>query len=389
MSETGPMNDRTDTLEALEPKAVIGYLTSRGWARLRDYGRNGVVLGQTIDAEAQEIIVPIDRQARDFPHVMDILVEAIAKTENRSEADLLSDFSLAGYDVIKIRSPDADDIGSVDLRAGIELHDKALNLLLYTANVAASNVTRAFWSGRRFAEVDEYLSSLRLGQSQRGSFVISLLSRWEFTPKSKDGQSGLPLGEDPFGRKATRALAHALVATQNALRESARTDALAAFRPAIASGVSANLCESLADIAEAGDGADISVRWSYHRPEPEVPVLKLRRGDASVLRDAAKGLSGVEPISDVELAGMITFIKEEPGTFDGVTRLEAWYEGRFRKIRVEFDPANGEQRDRLIAAFRERKPIRITGDVERSARQLTLRNPRNVDFASDTGDELD
>ena len=75
---------------------------------------------------------------------------------------------------------EADDIGSVPLIIGVELHERARDMVMYAANAATSDAPRASWRGRHYEQVEEYVRSLRLAQSQRGSFVISLLSAWDF-----------------------------------------------------------------------------------------------------------------------------------------------------------------------------------------------------------------
>jgi hypothetical protein len=91
-------------------------------------------------------------------------------------------------------------------------------MVMYAANAAAAQKPRAAWRGRRAEEVDEYLSALRLGQSQRGSFVISLLSPWDFIPAAELEQMDLSF-IDPFGRRATKMLGRALEAVRRALQQ--------------------------------------------------------------------------------------------------------------------------------------------------------------------------
>jgi hypothetical protein len=315
------------------------------------------------------------------------MIKDLIEIEDRSTHDLLSDLSMAAFDVIRIRSLEADDIGSIQLTAGVELHEYARDLVLSAANTAASDKPRAVWLGRRSEQVRDYLDSLRLAQSQRGSFVISLLSPWDFIAPSERDQSPL-LFVEPFGRRATRALATALDAVGHALKRAATDGVQKPFEEAVKAGVSANLCQALAQLTREGDGTDVSIRWSATKPGEGKPSLRLRREDSQSLTEAAQRLSEFEPIPDVMITGIIVHLKEEPGAFDGVTTLEASVDGRLRRVTVEFSRDDTKTRDDLINAFRHRQRISVVGDVVREGarKKLKLERPRNLIVLSPDSD---
>jgi hypothetical protein len=110
-------------IRALNPRAVVGYLRSRGWEKKRDFGASAAVFGVSIDGVEHELLVPVAHQARDYSSVMEVMIEDLIKIEDRSPYELVSDLSMAAFDVIRVRSPEADDIGSVRLIAGVDLHE--------------------------------------------------------------------------------------------------------------------------------------------------------------------------------------------------------------------------------------------------------------------------
>ena len=364
-------------IRALSPRAVVGYLRSRGWEKKRDFGTKAAVFGVSIDGVEHELLVPVAHQAHDYGQVMEVMVEDLVKIEDRSPYELVSDLGMAAFDVIRIRSPDADDIGSVRLIAGVELHEHARDLVLHAANAAAAKRPRAVWRGRRAEEVDDYLAALRLGQSQRGSFVISLLSPWDFIPVSERDQVDMGF-VDPFGRRATKMLGRALEAVKKALQEAATKGVEEPFEAIVKDGVSANLCQALAHIARDGEGADVSIRWSLTQPEQGEPLLRLAREDAQSLTEAARRLAEAEPLSEVEVQGHITSLNEEARAFDGVTTIDALVEGRMRRVNVTFAKDDAKLRDALIDAFKYRKRISFTGELTREGRRLRLENPRDL-----------
>lgn len=368
-------------LAALNPRAMVGYLRSTGWSKIRDYGENAAVFGATIDGTSHELLVPVASQARDYVSVVELMIEDLAKVEGRPPYELASDLSMAAFDVVRIRSPDADDIGSVELLAGVELHEHARDLVLFAAAAAAAEKPKPVWLGRRSERVTDYVGSLRLGQSQRGSFVISLLSPWDFVPAIDRQQNTLGFA-DPFGRRATKTLASVLEAVALALRKAATEGIEKPFEAAVRFGVSANICTALAQLTREGEGATVSIRWSSTKPCNGEPTLRLTREDAQALTEAAERLSSYEPLPDVTISGVITNIKEEPSAFDGVTTIEALLDNRLRRVQVDFAKDDSEGRDALIDAFRKRKRVSVTGEIIREGRRLRLENPRGLVMAT-------
>jgi hypothetical protein len=364
-------------IRALNPRAVVGYLRSMGWEKKRDFGAGAAVFGISIDGREHELLVPVAHQARDYTSVMEVMIEDLVKVEDRSPYELVSDLSMAAFDVIRVRSPDTDDIGSVRLAAGVDLHEHARELALHAANAAAAKRQRAVWRGRRAEQVDDYLSALRLGQSQRGSFIISLLSPWDFVPVVEREQAQLGF-IDPFGRRATKMLGRALDAIKKALQEAATEGVQRPFAAIVEDGVSANLCQALAQIARDGEGADISIRWSLTQPDQSAPSLLLAREDAQSLTEAAQRLTEVEPLPEVAVQGHITKINEEPKAYDGVTTIDALVEGKMRRVSVTFAKDDAAVRDALIDAFKYRKRISFTGELVREGGRLRLESPREL-----------
>jgi hypothetical protein len=368
---------------ALNPRAVVGYLKSSGWEQRGGYGKNAVFFGIATDRLQGEVLVPVASQSEDFPKVMEVLIGDLARFEDRPPYELLADLSMAAYDVVRVRSGEADSIGSIPLVAGVELHERTRDVVQYAANAtAAGTKPRAAYFGRQSDRVTDYLNSLRLAQSQRGSFVISLLSPWDFTPSVDHGQ--LTLG-DPFGRQVTRTLARSLQAIGDALKLAVTAGVQKPFEEAVRSGVSSNLCSALAQLAREGEGVDLSIRWSLTKPEEgHQPMLRLSREDAQSLSEAAESLSEHQPVPSAELEGVITNLKEEIASFDGKVTFDAVVSGAPRRVTMEFAKDDDQTRDTLIRAFQKRERIVVTGDLVRDGKRFRLESPHDLHIESET-----
>lgn len=371
--------DRKAMLSGLSAIAVAAWLKQLGYSPVSNLGENGAILsrlktdGEDSEPTRQELLLPTSPGASDFVRRMDALVSDLSNFEQRSEHDILSDLTLAPFDVIKVRSPDADDYGSLRLGAGLEIHEQAKQMVVAAANSAASPIARRSWRGRRFEEVDQYIASLRLGQSQRGSFVLNILSRWDFSP---DGQSSLDFGETNFGRQVTQRLAKALGAVRRSLRL-AVVQGAETFQNSYESGVSANLCLALSRLAREGDGIDISINWSASKVEDEGSRITLRRDDSSLLNEAARILAAEEDEPDFLMEGLVARISEPPEEFSGAAIVEGFVGNTLRKVRVNFDEGS---RTTIYDAAREKKWVRLSGDLSRANNRLSLKRPRLIEI---------
>jgi hypothetical protein len=204
-----------ETIAGLSPNHVGGYLLARGWVDKGAFGPNGRFYRRESGSTSQEVVLPLRRSIVDFTRRMAELVRTLADTEQRDQASVVFDLACTSFDVVRIRAKDADQYGSIRFDEGLRLHEEARNLLLAAARAAASDQPRKAWKGRRPESVSEYLQRVRLGQTEKRSFSVTVLSPYNFEPNV---QSTLFDGE-AFGRRVTLQFGKALQAVETALAE--------------------------------------------------------------------------------------------------------------------------------------------------------------------------
>jgi len=250
---------------------------------------------------------------------------------------------------------------------------------------AASPKTRPVLRGRRPEEANEYLDRVRLGQTERGSFVLTLLSPYSFDP-SDQPTTQATLFEDgkPFGRRVTENLSVALRGIEQGLEQAVGAGP-EAFKQFADQGVSANLCSALARLAELGGGADISLSWSPQKPIHGEARLSLQRNDASVLKDAAAVISTQTGPQTIRLEGTVLGITERKDLFDGTVTLHVDLDGRPRSVRIQFGDA---ERDKVFEAFHEKTDLlmAVEGELVKDGQLLRLRNPRDFEVIKIDGE---
>ena len=125
------------------------------------------------------------------------------------------DLATSDRDVIRVGAPEAEDDGSVHIEAGVELVVHARDLVLSAACSAWD--PRPTYRAGKVRRADEYMNRVRMGQTEQGSFVVTLLA--PVPPAIEQTQLWPSESEEPYERLVTRRLAGGLDAAAAAIEK--------------------------------------------------------------------------------------------------------------------------------------------------------------------------
>ena len=363
-------------LQSLAPIEVAAYLRAHGWHEQAGITRDTALFTLGNDFE---VMLPLSSNLRDFPLRMMDALATLEIVEGKDKTEILADLSTSASDVIRVRlaDPDARD-GSLPLDRASEIISKAYDMVLAAACSAADS--KYFFSSRKPQPASEYMRNVRMGQTERGSFVITILSR--VTPGLVPAQSGIfDTVPEPFERKVTERLADALTAIDSSAKAAIATGNLETFDKAVTQGISANLCDALArmsDASGAGRDVDVSFSWARVRPTSRSPSLCYRVGRdiVPVLREVARVFKSRSPQEDFDARGsVIRLVRVPPDATGGEVTIAGFVEGTPRNIWLRLD---GEDYARAADAFTRRLLISVTGVLQKDGRRYRLHNPKEV-----------
>ena len=366
-----------DAFRRLSLVDVRAYLTSQGWSSEGAYGSVATIFSKiVVSGRRHEVLLPMRSEYVDYAARMADIVSEISVVEDRSQLVVFYDLIKSGFDVIRFRAPQADDAGTIPLENGVALYDHARDLIAAVAN-AAIKPKRAYRSNSS-AQAKDYVTSLRLGQTEVGSYVLTILS--PVTPTLESEQIALfpelAMVDEPFPRTVTKTLVGALRATKEAAAASSASGKLDPFEAAIESGVSANLCEAIARLVERGDGVEISVGWSQVRPAPEAfAVYRFDRDNARILSEVATKFREREPQPDITIEGFVVALHRQPHEFDGRAKIRGFVEGRGLSLWTNFILSDYQK---VVEAHDKKMRIRLDGEIVKRGQFFTLENPRNL-----------
>ena len=196
-------------------------------------------------------------------------------------------------------------------------------------------------------------------------------------PMSFDTQHDL--GDDfqaPFARLVTRKLAQSLQYTTDAVEQVVADDKFDSFKKGINVGISANFCDSIANLARRAEGITIGLSWAGVRPTNVAEShFQFSTASADILSEAAKSLRTKETSFDENIVGLVVRLEKEPREFDGKATIASVWDGRLTRMKAEFDRPLYEV---VIQAFRDQIEVSLEADVHPSGKGFELRNIRNL-----------
>ncbi|MCI8805009.1 MAG: hypothetical protein HFE59_03800 [Clostridiales bacterium] len=163
-----------DMTEKLNPLAVSKYLDEMGWTQF-PYKREDIKIYQfEKDNIFEQITVPLEKSLRDYKKAMYNVVEKIATVEEKSVEQVMLYLLNPNTDILKIRLDKVGvEAGSIMFDDAIQLYDNAKKLLAATA-LDIINPKKIHY-GRIDESVQKFLNQCRFGQTEIGSYVVSIV----------------------------------------------------------------------------------------------------------------------------------------------------------------------------------------------------------------------
>ena len=362
-----------DALASISTARLRTYLNASGWTNAGIWGqRSATVFAREHEGRTWEILVPHRNNIGGYAENMADSLAVLATVEGRSQLDVFHDIAVSGADAIRIRPINGKAGKSLSLRRSAGLLNGAYGML--EAGARAAEKPRAVYRGKPSNSVAEYLDSVHPlpGYAQGQSLTLHLPAPAGFEREESVEDNF----HAPFPRLVAVKLALGLQRSGEALENAVAENTLEPFREAVDSGVSANLCDSLAELAKQSAGVAIDLAWANGRPS-NAPDSGFRFSPAAadILTEAAKALRRNEPSYNEQVAGLVVRVGKEQPEFDGRATIASVWDGRLTRLDVKFEP---EDYDLVISAFRGQAEVSLRGDIHPSSGGYELRNPRNL-----------
>lgn len=261
----------------LNALSVQSYLKNTGWTRVKSKRDHVAIFVKNEANNFNEILLPLSREFSDYNNLMLSAVKSISNTEGKEEIQVLSDLLIAKpSDILRIRLSGEDTKeGTISFEDGFNLLENT-RMALYTT---ACDVLQPEIYHKRlsFKTATQFIEQCRLGQTQRGSFVASIICPFIDESKIADTPKQFTLFDDPseYPSSFTRRVTSQLMKSIKIINDAIESDELDKIEnPDYSENgmiISANFLESIVNIKQLNkntESIEFISTWSSLAPVP-------------------------------------------------------------------------------------------------------------------------
>ena len=320
-----------------------------------------------------EVILPRTHRIGDYAYVVSRLIDIFASAAEVDELSLYRDLVSADRDVVRVRAMESANC-DLPINAGVELIHGARDMILAAACSLRESRPVYRKEENEYKSASDFTRRMRLGQTEQGSFVVTLL-----TPSLRPARTSS--GEDPLERRVTSRLIDALTATRKATERTVSGHA-ESFSDAVGQGASANLCDALVKMTRPVHALEVSLAWSLTLPmnrdtvNRKPAVVHFTNDDVPILRKAAQSFRDNEIQPDMRLTGVVQRLKRDANEVGGTITLQTSIKGKRRLVTAVL---NRSDYQRAIQAHSDKSQVIAEGALESSGRGWKLWSPRIIE----------
>lgn len=367
--------------ELLSPRQVQLYLEAKGWERERASETFAVWKAHRAGVERQ-LFLPLLSDPPDFELRLRQFVDDLATVEAEDRDEVLDELQFSAADRVRVRiAGPRVGLGELPLVDGAYLFDGARSMMQAAACAALNS--RASFGSKVPGQVADYIKEVRLGQTEPGSFVVTIISGLDLDSRNRHTIPTDDGGEfeTPFERKVTTKLVKALQAASGAADSVLQYQAdYEAFGEAVHLGVSANLCDAVAKMGAGNEGVDLrlSVDWAEVAPLPDdqqelTEDVVFRPESFPVMERARDYLRGVGPFPGVEVVGTVKQLRRSEAQDTGTVVLDGYAHDDRKTIHLEL---TGDAYLAAVDAHRNKQQMFVTGTLLKRGRKWMLDDPK-------------
>ena len=341
-------------LEAVELPSARAFLESRGYKFREQWGSYLHRYSRKHGGREENILLPTERDLVDFNRRMLEVIDALSLQLETPPSALLKQIANSGYEVVRIAANPGEQSSTISYDAAIDLLKGGFALIDSSAAVTVADEAVRVVRGRRKDAVRRYLDGVRVGQTEVGSFVLTLLM-----PLNVEDAFALPEAvADSFGRKVAQRMASALRATEQVIHKENF-----AIRDMIQQGVTANFSGGIARMIEAVGNVSVGIAAAVdNRKAARYPITRFEKANLGTLRELERRLTPKEEREPVTVVGTVTEFREPRSKSSGSILLSAEVYGQERPIRLQF---TREQRAIVLEAIERKSDVflQVSGDL--------------------------
>ncbi|BBE79619.1 MULTISPECIES: hypothetical protein [Phytobacter] len=310
------------------------YLILKGWvlftelpqvANVWRYGKNN----------DYEILQPVNASLKDFSNRVNDIINALSESENKSKAEIIRELDNISNDIISLRVIH-DDVanGEIPFADGILLFSKTKELMLSAAR-SVVNPQRGRYSGKNPEVVERFFNSLKLGQTEVGSYVLNLVAPIYWDEGSQEDYCKVP-----FSRTVTERLMYSIEKLNDAVGKYKERGDLKIFEAIIKDGVNATLCSAIIGLSGLNRSRVVEIKvfksLIAENEFGENKKISITPEKIKYIEEAERFYSNDYTVKSYSLVGSVIRLNRDVNSLGGVVTIVEFSENN-RKVTVELD----------------------------------------------------
>lgn len=350
----------------LNPLAVTRYLTETHWDSYPIKRKDIKIFQYRKENIFEQVTIPLDKKLRDYKEAMYDAICRVAYVEKKSVEQLMLYLLNPNTDILKIRLDKKEvESGNIMFDDAIQLFDNAKKLIAATA-LDVINPKKVHF-GRIDEPVQKFLSQCRFGQTEIGSYVVSVVCPFaELSETEGYRQLSIFSDEEQCANSLTRKVTNRLmtnVATIKQEIDDGNLEALANYE----SPISSNFYEALNGLSMNTEDTTVEfmAEWS-----PTVQSNRCKYNRISVTNDYYEPIKTI--ISKIkectnertEIVGKIKDLNAAP-VIDNRAHgtIVVVYVGDNAKAKSVTVKLNREDYDKAVTAHQHGRAVKVIGDL--------------------------
>ena len=324
-------------IQQLRSTELRRYALATGWKR--NEAVNGrVAVFQHPSSELDQLVVPLEgSDTAAYATLAGEVVRKLAAWEGRPAVEVLNDLLLPPADVLRFRTVGPETMtGTLPLEQTVQLLTGIRRLLSAVAHSALS--PQPYFPRLRRTEAEEFVGQCQVGQTERGSFTLTVACPLDLPPPGTLLFANPP-AVVPLPRRATELLMRSL----QELAQAADLNQLNKLTDTTQHpGLSANFCEALLLLRPCGDRSFLGVSASWARVLPIPESRRLVQSEVELRQEAFAAVESLAPA-----------LRPDPSP------REDWYVGFVEELRGGSAPVDrGPSGEVWLSVFEDRDFIR-------------------------------
>lgn len=358
------------------------YLESKGWY-LKSVLNDIVGIWRSSRYPDSEILQPIDINLMDFSRRAEVLLSVLSETQDKKINEIVDEINEISNDIIRIRVIHNDvDNGTIPFNDGVELFVKAKELLVSAAR-SVVKVQKGFYGGKSPEIVTNYFDSLKLSQTEIGSYILKVAS-----PIYQQDEDQSDHCDVPFGRIVSSRIIHSVLKLEKAVESFKKTNNHIHFEQVIGDGVGASLCSAIVGLSgqRRNRTVEISIQPSPYASDENLKsrVVTVPANDIPIIEHARDYYLNNYSAMNYELSGKVTKLDRDRDIDpdNGVVTITETISGSKSKTRKVEVVLNDKMYDEAIKAHEKSEVMHFIGTLIVSGRKVRLSNIQKVTINS-------